>query len=190
MTVLLLLISMICIAPESHYDIREVQEQLQRQHHEQELERFLSHLSIRESNGDWTIYNRWGYIGLYQFGAAAKRDVGYGHIRYWDFVNNPYVFPPEDQHEAVMRFIKLNIERMRPYTDKYYLLYYGIDEVTVGGIKITLSGMIAGAHLAGPGNMKRFIRSDGKINPRDALGTRLSDYVELFANYDIGFVVK
>ena len=189
---ILLLASVLVIrvyAPISPYadDIYEMHEHFRSidkaETHGEELEKFLTHLSLRESSGDWTLYNPWGYIGLFQIGSAARIDVGYGHITFQDFTNNPGIFPPQNQRDAVKRLIKLNIDRMRPYTDHYHLLLFEVIEV--GGIKITPSGLIAGAHLAGPFNMKRFIETDGKHDPRDAYGTFLSDYVKEFSGYEI-----
>ena len=53
---------------------------------------------------------------------------------------------------------------------------------------ITESGIIAAAHLAGPGNVKKYLRSSGKHNPKDAFGTSISLYMDYFKGYDITMV--
>ena len=186
----LFLMAVICAAPENPDRITQMdktRKQLQQQYYEQEFERFLTHLAFKESSGNWTIYNRWGYLGLYQIGYAARKDIGYGHIKFWEFVQDPYIFPVETQQEAVYHLIQHNVKRMQPYSSKYYLLLYSIDGMEINGVKLTLAGMIAGAHLAGAYGMKRYIETRGKFNPRDALGTYLSDYVQEFANYNLNF---
>jgi hypothetical protein len=40
-------------------------------------EQFRDAIAFRESSGDPTIENKYGYIGLYQFGEAALQDLGY-----------------------------------------------------------------------------------------------------------------
>ena len=34
---------------------------------------------------------------------------------------------------------------------------------TIAGVKVTESGILAAAHLGGPGNVKKFLRSYGRI---------------------------
>lgn len=47
----------------------------------------------------------------------------------------------------------------------------------INGIDVTLSGMIAVAHLGGFGGMRRFLQSNGEYNPADAYGTSLTHYL-------------
>jgi hypothetical protein len=53
---------------------------------------------------------------------------------------------------------------------------------TINGIEITLSGLVAGAHLKGLGGVKQFLQ--GKDN-EDALGTKISEYIKKFGGYDL-----
>ena len=53
----------------------------------------------------------------------------------------------------------------------------------VNGVWVTESGILAAAHLAGAGNVKRWLRN-GK-NPKDKLGTSLVDYMKLFDGYNL-----
>jgi hypothetical protein len=69
-------------------------------------------------------------------------------------------------------------------------VYYDIDIYAgqkIKGIEITPSGMIAGAHLGGIGGLKNFLTSGGDNNPADANGTKIGDYVKMFAGYDTPF---
>ena len=54
--------------------------------------------------------------------------------------------------------------------------------------KISESGIIAAAHLAGPGNVKKYLRSGGKDDKKDAFGTSISKYIKYFQNFDLSMV--
>ena len=47
----------------------------------------------------------------------------------------------------------------------------------IGGIPITLEGMVNAMHLAGEGGLRAFIQSGGKTDRADRNGTRVSDYL-------------
>ena len=57
----------------------------------------------------------------------------------------------------------------------------------LNGTYISESGIIAAAHLSGPGNVKKFLRShcNPDLNKRDANGTSISDYLNIFKDYDL-----
>jgi hypothetical protein len=58
----------------------------------------------------------------------------------------------------------------------------------VGGIEITASGLLAGAHLRGvAGGVKKYLESDGKDDPTDANGTRVSEYLKKFKGYEVPY---
>lgn len=48
---------------------------------------------------------------------------------------------------------------------------------TINGVPVTLGGLVAVAHLGGKGGMQKFIQTNGRYNPRDQLGTSLTDYL-------------
>ena len=59
----------------------------------------------------------------------------------------------------------------------------------VNGVKVTESGILAAAHLAGAGNVKIYLRSRGKIGFSDAFGTSIRYYLKKFSGYDTSFIV-
>src|SRR5690606_22140105 len=59
---------------------------------------------------------------------------------------------------------------------------------TMAGVKITESGILAAAHLAGPGSVKKFLRSGGAQGFSDAFGTSIKYYLNKFKDYDTSFV--
>lgn len=55
----------------------------------------------------------------------------------------------------------------------------------IKGIRISESGILAAAHLAGAGNVKKFLRSYGRFKFKDAFGTSIREYMKKFADYDV-----
>jgi len=145
--------------------------------YDRSLKDFKHALALRESSNNWRKYNPYGYIGKFQFGEAALDVTGYGHISYFDFIDNPSIFPEKEQEKAMDSLLMFNEFILEDYIQEY--------EGTVICDSITISkiGLLAASHLAGPGNVKRFLKSEGRYNPRDRMGTRLSDYLFAFGEY-------
>jgi hypothetical protein len=55
-------------------------------------------------------------------------------------------------------------------------------------VEVTESGILAAAHLAGAGNVKKYLRSYGENDVEDAYGTSISEYLEKFSGYDLSKV--
>ena len=47
---------------------------------------------------------------------------------------------------------------------------------------------LAAAHLAGAGNVKKYLRSDGDFFFKDAFGTTIHNYLKKFSGYDTSSV--
>lgn len=139
------------------------------------LQNFKTELAFRESGNNWKQYNPYGYIGKYQFGKAALKTTGYGHVDFVRFMNNPSIFPERDQDKAMDSLLSLNAQLLKPYIDEFE------GTLVLDSIEVTRSGLLAAAHLAGPNNVIRFLNTHGKHNPKDKMGTRLSDYLTTFA---------
>ena len=58
----------------------------------------------------------------------------------------------------------------------------------IRGVVITESGILAAAHLAGAGNVKKYLRSYGKNDVADAYGSSISYYMRKFAGFDISII--
>lgn len=56
-----------------------------------------------------------------------------------------------------------------------------IDALGDAAARYDRDGLRAAAHLSGKGGMKRFVKSGGKYNPSDELGTSLKDYYNKFS---------
>jgi len=59
----------------------------------------------------------------------------------------------------------------------------------MNGTLITESGILAAAHLAGVGSVKKYFRYKGKRFFKDAYGSSLRSYMKAFGGYDTSFIV-
>jgi len=150
-------------------------EKLEQEKKEKELERFLSAVAHSESRGNSTAYNRYGYIGKYQFGYTARKSCGYGNVKFKEFVKNPSVWSSEDQEVAMITLLSKNENHLSEIIRRY-------NGKVIRGVTVTKSGILAAAHLAGAGGVKKYFRY-GR-NPRDAYGTGLEDYLIKFSGYN------
>ena len=151
--------------------LREEAEKLRiKQYHEDELNRFLTDIGFRESGNRYDITNTWGYMGKYQFGKATLKGLGFKVTRK-EFLNNPQL-----QEEAMMALLLHNKEKLQKYIDVF-------DGETINGMYISESGILAAAHLGGQGSVKRYFKN-GRVF-KDAYGTKITSYMELFSGYDI-----
>jgi hypothetical protein len=138
---------------------------------------FKNDLAFRESSNNWRKYNPYGYIGKFQFGEAALDVTGYGHISFVDFIDNPAIFPEKEQEKAMDSLLMFNEYILKDYIEKYE------GSLICDSIPVSRIGLLAASHLAGPGNVKRFLNTKGRYNPKDRMGTRLSDYLLAFSDY-------
>ena len=171
------------------------------------IRKFLNVIADKESTNDPEKVNTIGYMGKYQFGEIALKDIlqkGSGESeedyekrisQYWPknfgkirteadfnffksrFKNKGTDFWPEHKQDLAMKqLLKNNKAYLGDYVDKW-----------VGkkkdGIKITLSGLLAGAHLLGPSNVKAFL--DNGTIAKDGYGTPITEYIEKFGGYSV-----
>lgn len=167
---------------------------------------FIYALARRESSADLNQndsvnreaihnINERGYIGLFQYGKGALIDIGYKTKQgEWTGKNGAVseeVFRSsrEIQVAAINLSIDLWCQRLRAGG---FNEYYG---KIVKGVEITESGCIAGCHLVGSGGLASFLDMPGnyKIDRRtgkrhsefDGNKTHISEYLDLFAGYDL-----
>lgn len=160
-------------------------------------------LAQRESGGRADIQNSYGYTGLYQFGEDALRTTGMycndtnhegarggrydwsGNFcgataqRYCVNDINDFRRCPAAQRAALEEYNRMNwrtIQRMG--------LDQHVGRTMPDGTVITESGLLAGAHLGGPGNLRRYLEG-GSFS--DANGTSLGSYVRRFGGFQTGF---
>ena len=157
---------------------------------------FLHDLGIRESSLDHNARNRFGYVGLFQMGEAALQDAGYyrgdatrandwtGHWTGLGGVNSLADFQarPDVQVQAIVAYHNQLVAQIGRLG-----LNRSIGS-TIGGTPITLSGLVAGAHLVGVGNLQEFVNSRGATVPRDGNGVPITSYIAAFGGCEIGAI--
>ncbi|WP_394346859.1 peptidoglycan-binding protein LysM [Tenacibaculum caenipelagi] len=132
---------------------------------------FKEALAFKESQGNYRVVNELGYLGKYQFGRETLKRFRIYNTDY--FLKNPKL-----QERTFVAYCKLNKWILRKDIKRSV-------GKTIGGVKITESGILAAAHLGGAGNVKKFLRSNGAIKFNDAFGTSIQSYLKKFANYDV-----
>lgn len=136
---------------------------------------FKEAIGFKESRGEYDAVNNLGYMGKYQFGRGTLQMIGIRNTQ--EFLQNT-----RWQEAAFAANTARNKWILRRDIKRF-------DGRYVGGVYVTESGMLAAAHLAGPGNVKKFLRSGGAITFNDAFGTSIKYYLKKFSGYDTSFVV-
>jgi len=135
---------------------------------------FKEALAFKESQGIYHRINTLGYLGKYQFGKSTLKRFNIYNTT--EFLKDPIL-----QEEAFLALCSLN----------KWILQRDIKRsvgIRINGIKITESGILAAAHLAGAGSVKKYLRSNGSDSFTDAYGTDIEHYLKKFAGYDTSFV--
>lgn len=131
---------------------------------------FKEAVGFKESGGDYSSVNTYGYLGKYQFGKETLKMIGIYNSEH--FLNNP---------ELQERAFIANAERNKWILRRDIKRFVG---KKVNGILVTESGILAAAHLAGPGSVKNYLRSYGTEIFSDAYGTTVEYYMKRFSGYD------
>ena len=134
---------------------------------------FKEFLGFFESGSDYNKINRFGYLGKYQIGKGTQKIYGVSDL-------NNFIKSPELQERVFLMNVKRNKWILRREIKKY-------SNIFLGDLYISESGILAAAHLSGPGNVKKFLRNKASkdFNKKDANGTSISDYIRIFKNYDL-----
>lgn len=136
---------------------------------------FKEAIAFKESRGNYKKINTFGYLGKYQFGESTLNRISIYDTR--SFLEDPKL-----QEDAFYTLCSLN----------KWILIRDIKRSVgkkINGIEITESGILAAAHLAGAGNVKKYLRSNGELNSTDAYGSDVELYMKRFAGYDTSFVI-
>jgi len=134
---------------------------------------FKEFLGFFESGSDYKKINRLGYLGKYQFGRSTLKVLRVKKI-------NEFINIPELQEKAFLMNVMRNKWILRREIKRF-------NGKKLNNILITESGIIAAAHLSGPGNVKKYLRNygDDKFDLGDINGTKISDYMKTFKGYDL-----
>lgn len=135
---------------------------------------FKEALAFKESRGNYKVVNEFGYMGKYQFGKGTLSLIGIRDANF--FLNSP-----ELQEAAFYA----NAARNKWILIRDIARFEG---QVINGTEITESGILAAAHLAGPGSVKKYLRSWGQNAFTDGFGTTIGHYMRKFGGYDTSFI--
>ena len=137
------------------------------------LNLFLDDIGFRESSNRYDVVNQYGYMGKYQFGIKTLESLGI------ETTKKEFLSSPDLQEEAMITLLKANQHNLRRQIKKY-------DGKLVNGILVTESGLLAAAHLGGPGSVKKWLRSGEDF--KDENGTKITSYIKTFNGYDLAML--
>ena len=135
--------------------------------------KFLDDIGFRESSNNYKAVNQFGYLGKYQFGRKTLNNLGYEDVSNRELLENSSI-----QEEAMYALLNHNKRILRRQIKKYH-------GKTIYGVYITESGILAAAHLAGAGNVRKFFRKGYEF--KDGNGTKMTSYMILFSGYKLEF---
>lgn len=156
----------------------------------------------------YTVENWLGFMGKYQFGEPLLIDLGYyaasvyygngADKNYWNGAwtgkrgitsKAAFLGSPEVQEAAIREAFYLNWQRVNSAlatAGQSVENYLGQTQTFYGGkvITITLSGILAGAHLRGPGGVVQVLLRPSDPPPQDENGTSILKYMDEYGDYD------
>lgn len=138
-------------------------------------EYYLKKIAFYESGGNYEPKGNESYHGKYQLGRAALDAIGFSGVSKEDYIKDH-----ELQEVAMKRLLKHNKKIMASLIGKY-------EGKTIGGIYITQSGILAASHLGGPGNVIKYLESNGTIIFKDGNGTPITKYLRELSCYQLNF---
>lgn len=162
------------------------------------LEEWLEELGKRESGGNYSAVNSYGYLGKYQMGEGALTDIGYYNgkspslLQEWNgkFTGMDNVYSKEDflnnsqaQENAIRKYMKKQWE---------YAKSYGYDKnigTVINGNEITPSGLLAGMHLIGHTGIGNYLKNNGQKKITDGYDTNVEEYLKKFSGYDVSTII-
>lgn len=136
---------------------------------------FKEALAFKESGGNYFAINTLGYMGKYQFGTLTLDHIGVKDAD--EFLSDPSL-----QEKVFLTYLSMNKWLLRNEID----VLFNID---IAGLEITESGILAAAHLAGAGNVKKYLRTRGTVDVQDAYGTKVSHYIMMFSGFDLSQIL-
>lgn len=158
-----------------------------------------------QPNPPYNIENQLGFIGKYQFGEALLIDLGYYQANFYygngasrnewqgawtgkngvnskqDFLNNQN----NVQETAIQEAFALNLSRINSQLGQDGLSVRQFIGQQRGGVVITISGILAAAHLRGEGGVVQLLRYN-QVS-QDENGTSILTYLSEFGGFQTPF---
>jgi hypothetical protein len=136
------------------------------------IEIFMEMVAEIESGGNYQVVNQIGMMGKYQFSPRTIRSLGFDITRE-EFLSNPVL-----QDSVMVAYMRINDQELSELIRRY--------EGTIhNGVVVTRAGIIAGAHFAGTGGMRRYMASGGRETTTDINGTTIRKYISNFSEFHL-----
>ena len=163
-------------------------------------EALIEALGQRESSGDYKVENSIGYLGKWQFGELALRDINYyrkdGTKRndwgkeYWTNKNGAdskkkFLETPAIQDKAIREWFK----KINGFLNSKKFSLKKYDGQVFNGVPISISGMLTGTHLVGIGDLNKYLKSGGDFVPKDGNKVPVTKYIKDFNDYETPFTL-
>jgi hypothetical protein len=134
---------------------------------------FMRTMSRIESNHKHDVVNQFGMMGKYQFSPKTIKTLGF------DISNEEFLNDPKLQDEVMIAFMKNNRKALRNLIKNYH-------GKVVNDVLVTEAGILAGAHLVGPGGVLAFFYPEKYPHKTvDGNGTSVVYYMNKFKHYDV-----
>lgn len=146
---------------------------------EDDLKNYLNTLGLRESSGNYNVVNTLGFLGKYQFGAAALKDLGFVTTDDNELLNDPKAWIGKigiDSKEKFLESVEAQEATILAFTKKNYSTLLKAGVLTAESTKEEIAGYLMAAHLGGP---KGAIDLKNGIDKADDYSTKNSDYFKL-----------
>lgn len=165
-----------------------------------------------ESGGDAELVNRFGYAGLFQFGAPLLADLGLytpgptEDLSTWSKTrraapgkwSGTFNIPGFPTVRTLFAFLESRDAQLAAFGFHRAMMEHQIErrgldgyvDHEIGGTTITRTGLMYMIHLGGAGGAQRALQTQGRTNPRDANGTSLLDYARVGATVQGPKLVK
>ncbi len=131
---------------------------------------FLRAIGKAESGNNYEAVNRYGHLGRYQFHPKTINTLGY------DVDDSTFLSTPHLQDKVMLDYMRYNKRILKRYIKKW-------NGKIINDRIITESGILAAAHLVGPGGVIKYF--DNGIDSSDGNGVRVSKYLHKFSGYKI-----
>lgn len=145
-------------------------------------QKYCEVLGHRESGNDYTKTNQFNYVGRWQFGAPALAEVGYVHSGKKNRdLPSPSAWIGRDGISSMAAWKgskPVQDAAMLAFTQLYYKRLIKLGALSPQASKPNVAGMLAAAHLKGPGGALQFSRG---IVTADANGTTTKSYYKLLS---------
>lgn len=133
------------------------------------VEKFMERIARIESRGNQRIVNQYGMMGLYQFSPNTVRGLGF-RVSQRQFLDDENL-----QDSVMLTYMWANQKDLEGLINK-------LEGRIIKGVRITRASVIAGAHFAGSGGVRKFLTDPNHKGVTDGNGTTLVKYMLQFSD--------